>query len=486
MNSKWIWSAVWAGGIGVCGSHAVAERPNVLFIAVDDLSTWISPMQPGKNTMTPHLEKLAAVSMLFRNAHCPSPSCHPSRAAVMTGISPLKTGITRNIKNASEFPSWRLSPVLKEAVTIPEYFKSIGYSVKGAGKIFHGNQYDLEDENDPAIWDEFYPSKTRQIPDQPVPPFDYFAKNKSEGRPAGNFDWTPLDVPDEEMSDYKVVSWVLDELSRDHDEPFFIAAGIYRPHVPFQVPRKYYDLYPLDEIEIPPGYPENAAVPFAITTDVVIGKWGYHVYHWAERTGNIRSALQGYLASMTFADAMIGRLLDGLRNSPHAGNTVVVLWSDHGYQLAERDRFEKFTLWKEATQVPLLIRVPGMTAGGSICSRAVNLLDLYPTLVELTGGALPAELDGVSLVPWLKDPELPKESPSVIVGPEPGSWAAVTDQYRYIHYFNGMEELYDVRRDPEELYNLSEQESLIYVKEYFKNLVPRQVPEFLPASAILN
>lgn len=468
------------------GAVFAAERPNVLFIAVDDLNTWVSPMQPQKKVVTPNLEKLAAESMLFMNAHCASPSCHPSRVAVMTGRSPLNTGITRNIKNAPAHPSWRLSPVLEEVETLPEFFSRMGYSVKGGGKIFHGAQYQKEEENDPSIWDEFYPSKIRQIPEQPVPPFDYFKKNKSEGRPAGHFDWTPLAVRDEDMADCKVVDWALGELNRDHDRPFFLGVGIFRPHVPFHVPEKYYDLYPDEALTLPEGSPEGLQPPFAVTTDSVIGKWGYDEYQWAEKTGHLKDALRGYLASVTFCDAMIGRLLDGLRSSPCADNTIVVLWSDHGWHLAEKERFSKFTLWRESTHVPLIIKAPGVTAPGSTCNRPVNLLDLYPTLAELCSGEPAAGLDGESLVPWIENPALPKASLSVIVGPEPGSWAAVSDHFRYIRYFNGLEELYDRRNDPCEQRDLSANPDYYHVKEFFLDRVPRQIPEFIPDGAILN
>jgi arylsulfatase A-like enzyme len=451
-----------------------AALPNILFVAVDDLNAWIGPMHPKAKVVTPNMDRLAAESMLFINAHCASPSCHPSRVATMTGRSPLKTGITQNIKNAPGYPSWRLSSVLKNAETLPEFFSRMGYSVKGGGKIFHGAQYEKEEENDPAIWDDFYPSKNRQIPEQPVPPFDYFKKNKSEGRPAGHFDWTPLDVADKDMSDYKVVDWALGELRAEHNKPFFLAVGMFRPHVPFQVPKKYYDLYPDEKLTVPPGYPEGVSAPYAVTTDAVVGKWGFDEYHWADKTGNLKNAMRGYLAGVTFCDAMLGRLMDGLRDSRYADNTIVVLWGDNGYHLAEKERFEKFTLWKESTHIPLLIKVPGMTVPGSVCSRPVSLLDMYPTLVDLAGSEPSPQLDGVSLIPWLEHPDLPKETPAVIVGPEPGSWAVVSERYRYIHYFNGIEELYDLRKDPAEQQDLSGDAAFNHVKEYFKNRTPRQ------------
>lgn len=461
-------------------------KPNVLFIAVDDLNAWIGPMQPQKKVITPNLNRLASEGVLFTNAHCASPSCSASRIAIMTGRSPLNTGMTQNVTSAPVSPVWRLFPLLKDAETLPEFYKRQGYSVKGGGKIFHGVQYHPYEENDPAIWDEFFPSKTRQIPEQPVPPFDYGQKNKAEGRPAKYLDWTPLKVDDKEMSDYKVVDWALSELGKEHDKPFFLAVGIFRPHVPFHVPEKYYDLYPDESLTIPKGYPNGANPPLTVTSNSVIGKFGFDEYQWAKRTGHTKDVMRGYLASVTFSDVMIGRLMDGLRNSPYAENTIVVLWSDHGWHLAEKERFSKFTLWREATQVPLIIKVPGMTKGNSVCKRPVNLLDVYPTLAEICGVKPLTPTDGVSLVPWLRNPKLPKETPSIIVGPEPGSWAVVTDRFRYIRYFNGMEELYDHKKDPLEYFDLSKDKAYNHVKEYFKDSVPRQVPKFMPKDYILN
>ena len=463
-----------------------APRPNILFIAVDDLNTWISCMRPEKKLITPHLDQLAGEGVKFLNAHCASPSCHPSRVALMTGRSPLKTGITRNLKNVPSTPSWRLSPLLKDAVTLPEFLKGLGYSVKGGGKIFHGTQYDRMEENDPAIWDDFFPSKQRQIPEQPVPPFDYFKRNKDSGRPQGHLDWTPLAVEDREMSDYKVVDWALGELKQEHTKPFFLAVGLFRPHVPFQLPEKYYDLYPRDQIELPATYPPGVRPAPAVTSLDVVGAFGRRSFLWARENNHLQDALRGYFAGVTFCDTMIGRLLKGLRESRYAESTIVILFSDNGYHLAEKERFEKFTLWSESTRVPLLIKAPGVSTAGGICRRPVSLLDLYPTIVELSGGRKPAGLDGESLVPWLKNPAAGKSTPAVVVGPEPGSWAIVTNEHRYISYFDGTDELYDLREDPGEFRNLAGAPAQQSLKAALRNAVPRQVPEFIPLGASPN
>lgn len=463
--------------------ESTSQSKNVLFIAIDDLNTDIGCMNPEKKVKTPHIDRLAREGLLFKNAHCSSPSCHPSRVAVLTGKSPLNTGITNNLKDEPSHPSWRLSPILKNTQTIPEYFRSIGYTVKGSGKIFHGAQYYATEENDPDIWDSYYPSKTRQIPDQPVPPFDYFSVNKSSGRPAGHFDWTPLQVSDNAMSDYKVVDWALNEFQQNHDKPFFMAVGMFRPHVPFHVPQKYYDMYSKESIQLPEKSKNSA---LAIGDGSIVSKFGYDEFKWAEQTNNVKNALQGYYASVTFCDTMIGRLLDGLRDSKYANNTIIVLWSDNGYHLSEKNRFEKFTLWRESTHVPLIIKVPNLTKNHSICTQPVNLIDIFPTLVDLTGGMPSNNLDGESLLPWLNNPDLIKNSPSVIVGPEPGSWAVVSNKYRFIHYFNGMEELYDIIDDPKEERDLSNNSKYNYIIDYFKSIVKPQIPEFIPEGAKVN
>jgi len=341
------------------------DKFNVLFIAVDDLNNWV--VQPDRREMlhVPNFNRLASKGVLFSNAHCSSPACAPSRTSVMTGVSPSTSGITDNVKNEGEVPFWRLNEVLRDSVTIPEYFRDKGYSAAGSGKIFHAVQYDAESENDPDIWDDYYPDPINVIPKQVTPKGFSAAKNREAGRPAGYFDWTKLDVKDEQMSGYEVADWAIRELKKKHDKPDLIR-----------------------ESQMP--------LPLASDRTSHHDKGCLARHKWILENNKWKEAMQGYLASVSFFDAMLGRLLDALETSEYADNTIVVLWSDNGMHLGEKGRWSKFTLWQESTHVPLIVVVPGLTEPGGVCKRAVSLLDIYPTLVDLTGGSIGRKLRGRS------------------------------------------------------------------------------------------
>jgi len=441
------------------GSKAMKGQPNVLFIAVDDLNDWANCLGGRPGVFTPNIDRLAERGVVFTNAHCSAPACNPSRASIMTGVRPSSSGIYHNGQD------WRESPYLKDTVTIPEYFKSQGYSVKGGGKIFHclswiRTRYGT-DENDYSIWDYYFPSNTRSMPDSIWPEssrvdgegtvrWDPVAKGKTEWRPSYYFDWGSLKNPDEEMADYKVVDWAVSELKKEHDKPFFHAVGIFRPHIPWFVPQKYFDLYPLDQITLPPIKENDLEDCSEVGKSFCRRKW----QEWIVQNKMWKQAVQAYLACISFADAQVGRLLDALENSPYAGNTVVVLWSDHGMHIGEKEHWEKFTLWEESTRVPLIFSAPGVAKAGSLCSKSVTLLDVYPTLVELCGQKPGTELEGESLVTWLKNPEAPKEKPAVTTWGV-NNHAIRTERWRYIRYHDGTEELYDHNNDPDEYTNLA-------------------------------
>ena len=442
------------------------DKFNVLFIAVDDLNNWV--VQPDRKEMlhVPNFNRLASKGVLFSNAHCPSPACAPSRTSVMTGVSPSTSGITDNVKNEGEVPFWRLNEVLRDSVTIPEYFRGEGYSAAGSGKIFHAVQYDAESENDPDIWDYYYPDPINVIPKQVTPKGFSAAKNREAGRPAGYFDWTKLDVKDEQMSGYEVADWAIRELKKKHDKPFFRAVGFFRPHVPWHVPKEYYDLYPLDKIELPEDLIRESQMPLPLASD----RTSHHDkgclarHKWILENNKWKEAMQGYLASVSFFDAMLGRVLDALEASEYADNTIVVLWSDNGMHLGEKGRWSKFTLWQESTHVPLIVVVPGLTKPGRVCKRAASLLDIYPTLVDLTGGGIGRQLEGVSLSPQLRNPKAPRKEPAIttIAG---NNQSVRLDNWCYIRYQSGIEELYDLKNDPDELHNLAKKQEYVSVKK---------------------
>ncbi|MDP4721183.1 MAG: sulfatase [Akkermansiaceae bacterium] len=427
---------------------AEQKGPNVLFIAMDDLNDWIGCMGGNAQSITPNLDRLAASGTLFTNAHCPGAACNPSRTAVMSGLSPHVSGLYENSQNMRE--------VLPDAELMPSHFRSHGYKALGAGKILH---YVI----DARSWDEYFPAKESEMP---LPRTLYPEKRPVSLPRAGEWqyvetDWAALDATDEEFGgDWLVSEWVGDQLGKKHDQPLFLACGIYRPHEPWFVPARYFEPFPLESIKLPPGYKEDDLDDLPPAGK----KAGPNRYfEHIRKLGQWRKAIQGYLASIHFADAMLGRVLDSLEKGPNKDNTIVVLWSDHGWQLGEKQHWQKFTAWRAVTRVPLMIRVPpsvspvlpGGTSIGSVCDQPVNLLSLYPTLAGLAGIPGKPDNSGPDLLPLLKDPESAWDFVSITHLATPGSYGLSARGWRYIHYAGGDEELYDIAKDPFEWVNLA-------------------------------
>ncbi len=453
-----------------------ADQPNVLFIAVDDLNDWVNVLGGRPGVHTPNIDRLAERGVVFTNAHCSSPSCNPSRASIMTGVRPSTSGIYNNRQH------WRESPVLRDARTIPEHFHSIGYHTTGGGKIFHCLSWIKtsygSDENDYDIWDDYFPSKTRAMPESVWPEgtvrndegtfeWDPVAKGRTDWRPSYYFDWGPLKTTDEEMADFQVVDWAIGELKKEHEKPFFQAVGIFRPHIPWFIPQKYFNRYPLNEITLPPVKERDLEDCSSVGKSFCRRKW----QEWILENDMWKQAVQGYLAGISFADAQVGRLLDALDASSYAENTMIVLWSDHGMHIGEKEHWEKFTLWEESTRVPLIITAPGVATPGGRCGRPVSLLDVYPTLIELCGNRPYPSLEGQSLVPLLRDTQASRERPAIT------TWgfnnhAVRTERWRYIRYNDGSEELYDHQSDPDEYTNLAGQSQYKSKKEDLAQWLP--------------
>jgi arylsulfatase A-like enzyme len=465
------------------------DTPNVLFIAVDDLNDWTNCMGGRKGVHTPNLDRLAARGVLFTNAHCAAPACNPSRVAIMTGVAPASSGVYNNGQE------WRQSPRLAEAVTLPEHFRAAGYTAFGCGKIFHALSWITDgygkQQNEAKLWDYYWPSATNPMPDPQWPkatqakrsPNGYLnskplAAGKSfEGRPSHFFDWGPDDQPESGTADYQVVSWAAAELAKKRDKPFFQAVGIFRPHIPWYAPTKYFDLYPEKDVFLPKVKEDDLDDVPAIGQRSIRKRW----HRWMVENDEWAPAIRGYLASISYSDAQVGRLLDALDASPHAKNTIVVLWSDHGMHLGEKQQWEKFTLFEEATRVPLMLIVPGMTKPGSVCDRPVNLLDVYPTLNELCGLPRRDDLDGVSLVPLLQDPMAEWDRPAVTTWGQ-NNHSARGQRYRYIRHPNGEEQLYDHQTDPDEFTNLAGRPELAEDKTRLAEWLPKESAERAAAS----
>lgn len=423
------------------------QHPNILFIAMDDLNDWIGPLGGHPQAITPNLDRLAAEGILFTNAHCPAASCNPSRTAIMTGLAPTTSGLYRNDQNMRE--------ALPDAELLPAWFRRHGYQALGSGKMLH---YFIDQRS----WDAYFPAKEREDPF----PRTYYPKERPVSLPhAGDWmyretDWAELPVDDQTYGgDYLVSQWVAEQLGVEHDRPFFLACGIYRPHEPWFVPEKYYEPFPLESIQLPPGYREDDLddVP---PLGQSLGRNRYFAH--IQKHGQWKHGVRGYLASIYFADAMLGRVLDALEQSAYADNTIVVLWSDHGWHLGEKEHWQKYTGWRVCTRVPLMIKVPpGVstlvegTPAGVQCDQPVSLLDLFPTLTRLCRVPPKADNDGYDLTPLLRKPDAAWPHVAVTALDRLGRYAISGREYRYIHYEKGGEELYHIPSDRYEWTNLA-------------------------------
>lgn len=436
------------------------KHPNVLMICIDDLNDWLGCMGGHPNSITPNMDKLASKGVLFTNAHCQAPICGPSRASIMTGLRPSTTGIygqinDENIKGASE-PT-------RNNVFLPEYFKNHGYYTMGKGKIFHNHAPN-------GVFDE---SAGRQGGFGPNPEKRFVWLNEGT-----NTDWGAFPETDEEMPDYKTAEWAVERLQRKYDKPFFLVAGFVRPHVPLYVPQKWFDMHPVSGVETPPykkdDYLDLPAIALQVhelpqmpTTD------------WAIETGNWKEIVQAYLACVTFVDHYIGEILNALEKSSYKDNTIVILWSDHGYRVGEKGIFAKHALWQEATNAPLIISMPGRKSTGK-CDTPVEMLDIYPTLVDLCGLPANHQNEGKSLVPLIENPGSNSRGYAITTYGR-NNHAVVSSGYRYIQYEDGSEELYNRSTDPNEFENIAGEAAAWEVKSALAKYLPSKNEYWSPA-----
>ncbi len=408
-------------------ARAGGKRPNILFISIDDLNDWVGILGGHEQARTPNIDRLARRGVSFTNAHCAAPACNPSRTATLLGVRPSSSGVYGNDQ------AWR--PVFRGVPTLPMFMRRQGYRAMGSGKVFHFG--------DPDSWDDYYPDACSRPPDRGAAiPTD------EEYRRVDSLKWGPSKGgSDGVLSDQRVAKWVGKQLKKKWDQPFFLACGFFKPHLPWHVPQQYFDMYPKKRIVLPPHLPEDMEdIPDAGRR---MAHMEMHQHVVAQRAW--AGAVQGYLAALTFADTMLGEVLDALDASPHREDTLIVFWTDHGWSLGEKFHWKKFALWEECTRVPLVIAGPGIQSAE--CSRPVSLVDLYPTLAQLVGADVPPRLEGASLVPQLRDPT--KERPFPAVTTHGFRNHAVRDErYRYIRYADGSEELYDHDEDPNEWNNL--------------------------------
>jgi len=440
------------------------RSPDVLFIVVDDMNNWISLLDPEAPIKTPNLERLAQRGMLFTRAYCASPACNPSRAATLTGLRPSTTGVYGNKSD------WR--GAVSDRKTIMQQFMAAGYDVRGAGKIFHHHLNGAFHDDD--SFGEFQHMRPQKYPPK-----------KLNGAPkygSRNTDWGQWPSREEDSIDFQTASYCVEALSRSaSDKPLFLACGIYKPHSPFFAPADYHKAY--DAIELPTRKEDDwSDLPVGAASLMRNKKWFWQGMMNVEKKqeGSYQNFIRAYAACAAFADAQIGRVLDALDKSPRRDNTIIVLWSDHGFHLGEKDHIEKFALWEKSNHIPFIVVAPGATKPGSRCDRPVDMTSLYPTLLELCGLPADAKCDGHSLVPLLRAPKAKWLRPALMTYMR-GNHAVRSDRWRYIRYADGSEELYDHEADPNEWHNLANEERFAGVIATLRKWLPtteaKQVPD---------
>ena len=417
---------------------AAAKQPDVLFIVVDDLNDWNSLLDDSSPIRCPNLERLAKRGMLFTRAYCMSAACNPSRAATLTGLRPTTTGVYGNKSD------WRKA--VPERKTIMQQFQAAGYDVRGAGKIFH---HHLDGAfHDDASFDDFQPMRPQRYPPKKL--------NKATKYGSRNTDWGVWPNRVEDSIDFGTANYCISELKKnDRERPLFLACGIFKPHSPFFAPREFHTAY--RDMSLPTRNEHDwDDLPSGAAKLMRSKKWFWQGMQTVEQqhAGSFRDFIRSYAACASFADAQIGRVINALDRSPHRDNTIVVLWSDHGFHLGEKDHIEKFALWEKSNHIPFIVVDPRTVRPGSRCDQPIDMSVLYPTLLELCGLPADAKCDGKSIIPLLKNTDSDWSHPALMTYGR-GNHAVRTKRWRYICYADGSEELYDHTSDPHEWRNVA-------------------------------
>ncbi|MAI69844.1 MAG: iduronate-sulfatase and sulfatase 1 precursor [Rhodopirellula sp.] len=443
--------------------QATEAQPDIVFIIVDDLNDWLGCLKGHPDARSPNIDALAASGMLFPQAYCNAPQCRPSRTSLNHGVYPFRTGTYFNAKFKGE-----------KKITTPslqQFFLNHGYRVASGGKVHHGGPGNRGDSLLPR-------------PRDPKPP----AGEDKFGALRPPNDGYALDVNDEQMSDYKVAQWAIEQWEQASEQPLFMSVGFFRPHRPLQVPSIYFDQFPLATIQRPlePAIDDWADMPdFAKR----LAKSHAHKALHSRKTpeGNVQTDLsdhdyivaikewettiQAYQASIAFVDRQIGRFTKALENNPRNRETIVMLVSDHGWHLGEKKHWCKGAIWEQTTRIPFMVRAPNVKPG-SVCMQPVSLVDVFPSLVDLAGLPVPEHLEGKSIKPQLADPTI-KRSP-VISSYGQGNTAIRSERWRYIRYEDGSEELYDHASDPNEWTNLATSPEHQNIKRELAAAIPDQ------------
>ena len=465
-------------------SSAVPQRDHVLLITIHDLNDWIgcltdkdAPQKDGQLTgrghpqaSTPHLDRLAKRGVLFANAHCQAPICRPSRTSFMSGLRPTSSGIYGNE------PRYDARGKLKPGHDLPwltQRFEQAGYHVFTAGKILHGSK------NKPLGGTPCFDTNQGPYPPQKL----VVPKSIT---PASIWDIGAYPESQERYTDWRIAEWTVGNIQEPleaGDKPRFMALGFYNPHLPLFAPKKWFDAAPAQKDVLLAATRADDMNDLPAIAKRIATRVGYRVCaDWALGSeANLRTLTQAYLACTSAMDAALGHVIDALDQSDMADNTWIVVLSDHGWHLGEKDHIAKQTLWTRSTRVPLMVVPPRHlknTPRGVRCDRPVELLDVYPTLVQATGlEAKPSDsqLDGLSLLPWIADPSASKERPAITTI-YAHNHSVVDTRYRYTRYAEGSEEFYDRQTDPHEFNNLIDQ---VKTDEALQAIV-KQLAEHIP------
>ncbi len=443
------------------------KKPNILFISIDDMNDGISLFGKNRPFQTPNIEALAKRGVFFTNAFCASPACNPSRTATLTGLRPHKSGVYGNQTD------WRNAT--KGHLTLPEYFGENGYYTAGFGKVYHHANNGAY--NDPESWDSFKKMDPQYMPENKLNGADEYGSRNTDWGP-----W-PKDAEESKTIDFKSVNYAIDVLkqkkldaAKGEDEPFLLACGIFKPHSPFFAPPKYHKLYD-DSLPLPLRKEDDwDDLPAGAAELMNPTKWFWKGMMALEKKkpGSYSDFIHAYAACCSFSDTSVGRLLKALDDSGFADNTIIILWSDHGFHLGEKDHIEKFALWEKATHIPFIIVDPRKKAtAGKKCEQPIDMTTIYPTLVDLCGLPTNDKLHGRSAAELVDNPELNWHQPALMTYGYKNH-AIRSERWRYIQYADGTEELYDHQTDPNEWTNLAGVEKYQKVITDHKKWVPTE------------
>ena len=428
-------------------------RPNVLLIAVDDLNDWIGCMDGHPDTKTPNIDRLASRGILFTNAHSQGTMCNPSRISIMWGKRPSSTGFYDN-----HFPVAKAPEFLRKNISLASHFNANGYKTLTAGKIYHAsmpkNDFQVVGPR-PSQWLKDYDRPVQKKPEQ------YHSI----------WDFGPQNYVEEEFVDYKIASWGVKQLKEKHEKPFFFALGFMRPHVPFFPPERVYNS--MNDTHLPKVKEDDWSDLSEAARKLTLSNKKIPTHDWMKEEDRWHLAVRSYLACINWVDKQIGRVLDALDESPYADNTIIMLYADHGYHLGEKQRWSKFSLWERTTRVPFIISLPGGARGTS--TKPVELLSIYPTLIDLCKLTPNDTIEGISLLPLLENTREPWEHVAISTLGQ-NNHSIRDERWRYILYADGSQELYDHKVDSNEWHNLvSEKVDPVHaaVIERLKKHLPR-------------